>query len=1379
MDQVSTPNGPDTPISLLLSPAPSSASTLPLNSSINGATGVAVDVSPPITSRLHQKNTPSTLDSVIKHRRSELRRLQKIRAAKDEQTGGVHALIARARASLTPGGSRSISSNTSQYNNNNNAVRTPYSARSQNRFRKNVLFASPVSVPHSVPSANESENISPLNDPSPLSNSNKYERFASKWGTLDGSTGGPGFPGSHSKRRVRTDEGDNDSQESPPHSSLSPLTPSNNGAVAYDPTTHRLVRQLQGEQEGHAAALLRIKELEERVLKSMEVERKVEENLSRVKLLEEELAVERQRKMASEFAMEQRQPELATPPKPIIQQEHTPNAASLRKIKDLERQLLKSGEKSASAVNKVRALEQQLEDERLRKIKELEAEEKLNEEELRIASELAGKVEALEEQLERERLEREQTARLLKERDAAAEQERREHEAQLERERLEREEAARLLKEREAAAEQERKEHEARLAREQIEKQDAERAYQIKLEEERQRVAEEQRRAREEAANEFELKMQKERQSIEFKDAEALETIRALEEQLERERIEKEEAAKAFESVLSSPPPPDNEALKRIQALEEQLERERMEAAAALEISRKSAPPLADLEAHEKIKFLEQQLELEKQKPQPEPTASEPTENKAQLSILCYLVASYSRRAQVRWAFQMLKRPDSPSSEVSSLQHSNKPTPSHSPNPSSPPSPIQTPHPSSTSLVSLNSSFNELVTNSASGFSLPAMLQLDQKGPTPLKPKARYSMSPTSPSTNFDTLKDYYESASPSVFATFSSELAKYTVRVCGKDGGKGDLFALSKTSDEDYATSFDPRDPTTIQIHANVFADRSFFVLALSTLVDGDGKRYELPTESCVLYIDEDGNEKEYGVNELAEECLSTRASYCTSLIAAATAIQAATPRKLIKALANNKNKDRATVERVIEEVVGESGSFEAGLDEDDDEEDGNERGEEQEVQEQEQEEEEEKEEVIANEDSRHRFESGAPFGNGTEGGETEEEEEEEEYAEESESEEEGEEELPSIIVEESEAISSQSPLRVIEDDVEEDEDNFVQEEHLHQVHQFEEEGEEEEEEEEEEEKEDQQVEIEIVEEKSNDSFDDDDSGEDNDDNNDEGEEEESEEHLPEATETETETKTETTQTAVAPPVSVPLPEGMPPLPEGWVALQTADGQYYFCCEATGESTWQHPGMEALAPVPPQDIWCMFVDDSGKKYYYNPARNLNQWELPQDVTQYVDTTDGDKLKEVEKVIVEQHPDNLVGVDNDGVNTSVNLGDKSPPRLMSELSNSPTSSQQPHLAPHPSTSPKGTHEYGTGDLKDVNLVKEIQPTHSFKVETEQLTPPPPLKGGGGLGFTGFVRRVLTTSTVSAAITVGAAVYAADPDAIMALKNEYDVYHQAY
>ena len=110
MDQVSTPNGPDTPISLLLSPAPSSASTLPLNSSINGATGVAVDVSPPITSRLHQTNTPSTLDSVIKHRRSELRRLQKIRAAKDEQTGGVHALIARGEDRTKPhSGSQPVS----------------------------------------------------------------------------------------------------------------------------------------------------------------------------------------------------------------------------------------------------------------------------------------------------------------------------------------------------------------------------------------------------------------------------------------------------------------------------------------------------------------------------------------------------------------------------------------------------------------------------------------------------------------------------------------------------------------------------------------------------------------------------------------------------------------------------------------------------------------------------------------------------------------------------------------------------------------------------------------------------------------------------------------------------------------------------------------------------------------------------------------------------------------------------------------------------------------------------------------------------------------------------------------------------------------------
>lgn len=126
-------------------------------------------------------------------------------------------------------------------------------------------------------------------------------------------------------------------------------------------------------------ALRRIKELEERVLKSVEVEKMGSENLSRVKLLEKELAMERQRKMASEFAMEQRQPELATPPKPITPTDVT----SLHKIKELEFQLLQSGEKSKNAVNKVRDLETQLEEERVRKIKEIEEEEQLNEEEVR------------------------------------------------------------------------------------------------------------------------------------------------------------------------------------------------------------------------------------------------------------------------------------------------------------------------------------------------------------------------------------------------------------------------------------------------------------------------------------------------------------------------------------------------------------------------------------------------------------------------------------------------------------------------------------------------------------------------------------------------------------------------------------------------------------------------------------------------------------------------------------------------------------------------------------------------------------------------------------------------------------------------------------
>ncbi|GMI44637.1 hypothetical protein TrCOL_g358 [Triparma columacea] len=321
--------------------------------------------------------------------------------------------------------------------------------------------------------------------------------------------------------------------------------------------------------------------------------------------------------------------------------------------------------------------------------------------------------------------------------------------------------------------------------------------------------------------------------------------------------------------------------------------------------------------------------------PPPQPS---PFSNNQSLSILVYLIHKRTSMATMRWAFSRLRLPTPP------------PSPEPLPAPATfsdialkssviIPPPI-TPNSSSTSLVS-----------AAGGISLQASSSAD---PPPHNPAAmRYNLSPTSPSTQLDALKKYYPESTLTVLSAFTTPLASYTIREM-TDASPSDLPSawedLTGVSDHKYSLRFDPRDPSTVDVSMEATADSSRFLLTgPATLIqlhsppssseapsDSDSPppstSHDLPTTGTVCYIDYEGAECTYDLNDVADECLSVRAGYCTGIIAAASALRDRgsregtpknTPRRIIRGMVGEggAREEEGELEKVEEEREGEEG--------------------------------------------------------------------------------------------------------------------------------------------------------------------------------------------------------------------------------------------------------------------------------------------------------------------------------------------------------------------------------------------------------------------------------------------------------------------------
>ncbi|GMI34922.1 hypothetical protein TeGR_g14308, partial [Tetraparma gracilis] len=127
----------------------------------------------------------------------------------------------------------------------------------------------------------------------------------------------------------------------------------------------------------------------------------------------------------------------------------------------------------------------------------------------------------------------------------------------------------------------------------------------------------------------------------------------------------------------------------------------------------------------------------------------------------------------------------------------------------------------------------------------------------------------------------------------------------------------ISNLSQAGYELTFDPRRPDSVEILATVAADGSAFLLQGSaTLVRSASLSYEMPTDSTVVYVDTDGSEKEYAVAAVYQEAASMRSAYCTSLIAAATALQT-------QSGGGTTGSGRTTPRRIIADFVSADGDL------------------------------------------------------------------------------------------------------------------------------------------------------------------------------------------------------------------------------------------------------------------------------------------------------------------------------------------------------------------------------------------------------------------------------------------------------------------------
>jgi len=72
------------------------------------------------------------------------------------------------------------------------------------------------------------------------------------------------------------------------------------------------------------------------------------------------------------------------------------------------------------------------------------------------------------------------------------------------------------------------------------------------------------------------------------------------------------------------------------------------------------------------------------------------------------------------------------------------------------------------------------------------------------------------------------------------------------------------------------------------------------------------------------------------------------------------------------------------------------------------------------------------------------------------------------------------------------------------------------------------------------------------------------------------------------------------------------PPLPEGWLAEQTADGKtYYYFNKATKQTLWRRPAAAEVDQPPLPTGWAAHQTPTGRTYYYHSASKTTTWKRP------------------------------------------------------------------------------------------------------------------------------------------------------------------------
>jgi len=157
------------------------------------------------------------------------------------------------------------------------------------------------------------------------------------------------------------------------------------------------------------------------------------------------------------------------------------------------------------------------------------------------------------------------------------------------------------------------------------------------------------------------------------------------------------------------------------------------------------------------------------------------------------------------------------------------------------------------------------------------------------------------PQMDLPTLRPYFPEAALSIPSASTTDNGSYHIRVPagGLDDSGGDVIDWDRWGVEDgpsYAGSADPGRPETIEVYVRVGADESEATVAGEDPVlvhwgcgaDKGSVRKFSGGEAMGkrVYVESDGSEGDYSLDEIYDEAIHWRNEYCTALIAASRAI-------------------------------------------------------------------------------------------------------------------------------------------------------------------------------------------------------------------------------------------------------------------------------------------------------------------------------------------------------------------------------------------------------------------------------------------------------------------------------------------------------------